>query len=147
MEGVKKMTDLMMRSRAWDPFWDLQREMNRLFTGVAAPAETFPAVNVWTSRDQVVVTAELPGVDAKALDVSVHGDALTLKGERPEDTAVESAVCHRAERWSGRFSRTIRLPFAVENGQVKAKCRNGVLTVTLPRAESSKPRQVAIVSE
>jgi HSP20 family protein len=131
----------------WAELRRLQRDMDRLFTGMTEGGDTFPAVNVWSDRDEIVVTAELPGMDPKSVDVSVHGDQLAIQGERAAEPETEEVVCYRQERWSGRFARTFRLPFEVERDKVKAQYKQGVLTVTLPRAAESKPRQIRIEAE
>jgi HSP20 family protein len=137
--------------RSLDPFASvraLQRQMNRLFEGYGAEErEAFPAVNLWSSAEEVVVQAEVPGVDPKNIEITVQGDQLTLQGERHAEEPSENAVCHRAERGSGRFMRTFRLPFEVDNARAAARCVHGVLTLTLPRTETSKPRKVAIAAE
>ncbi|MFH0878087.1 MAG: Hsp20/alpha crystallin family protein [Lentisphaerota bacterium] len=133
-----------------DPFSEMKRlqgEMNRLFGTVGDESEPFPAVNVWSNADEVVVTAEVPGIDSKDLNIDVQGDQLTLAGERKVDAPSEEAVCHRCERGYGKFVRSMRLPFDVESGKVSARYQNGVLMVTLPRAEASKPRKIAVTSE
>ena len=135
--------------RNWSPFNELralQREMNRLFEGYdgSTAISRFPALNVWGNADQVVVTAELPGLQVEDLDISVVNNQLTIKGERKSDKPAEDAVCHRNERGVGAFVRTVRLPFAVENDKVGAKYENGVLTITLPRQEATKPKRIEI---
>ena len=139
-----------VRGFGFDPFSELrrlQREMNRLFEGYSEADIAWPAVNVWSNRDEVVVSAEAPGVDPKDLRVSVQNDVFTLEGERKSDAPGEDVVTHRAEREFGRFARSVRLPFEVDSAKASAKYRNGVLTVTLPRSEVSKPRQIAVASE
>jgi HSP20 family protein len=132
----------------WDPFEEmraLQREVNRVFDGgrYRGPAE-YPLVNVWTSENEAVVTAELPGVDPKDVDIRVLRGQLTIEGDRKADAPAEDVVCHRAERSHGRFVRTLRLPFEVEDSKVSAKYDKGVLTITLPRSEATKPKRIAI---
>ena len=136
-------------SRAWSPFGELrslQREMNRLFDGYegGAPISRFPALNVWGNDERVVVTAELPGLEVEDIDISVVNNQLTIKGERKGDKPAEGAICHRNERGEGAFVRTVRLPFAVENDKVEAKYDKGVLTITLPRSEATKPKRIEI---
>lgn len=135
--------------RAWGPFDELrslQRDMNRLFGGYAAgtPMSRFPALNVWGNDENVVVTAELPGLDIKDLDMSIVNNQLTIKGERKADRPEKEAICHRSERSTGTFTRTVRLPFAVEGEQTAARYENGVLTITLPRHERTKPKRIEI---
>lgn len=134
-----------------DPFGSvraLQRQMNRLFEGYGTEErDAFPAVNLWSSADEVVVQAEVPGVEPQNVEVTVQGDQLTLQGERKAQEPSENVVCHRAERGFGKFVRTFRLPFEVDNARATARCTNGVLTLTLPRTETSKPRKIAIAAE
>ena len=134
-----------------DPFASLrrlQRDMNRLIEAYGGEGrESFPAVNVWSSADEVLVKAEVPGIEPKDLDIMVQGDQLTLQGERKAEELSKDVVCHRAERGSGRFIRTFRLPFEVDNARVEAKYAHGILTIRLPRTETSKPRKIAISAE
>ena len=133
-----------------DPFADLyrlQREVNRLFTDYTEPAERFPALNLWGSDEEVVVAMELPGVDPKSVELSVVGHGLTVQGERKEEPGVADDAYHRRERATGAFVRTVRLPFEVEEDKVQARYENGLLRVTLPRKESTKPRRIAITAE
>lgn len=136
-------------SRAWSPFEELrslQRDMNRLFDGydTGNGISRFPALNVWGNGDQVMVTAELPGLEPQDLDISVVDNQLTIKGDRKADKPAEDAVCHRCEREAGKFVRTVRLPYSVENDQVTAKYENGVLSVVMPRQEDTKPKRIEI---
>ncbi len=133
-----------------DPFHELhrlQRDMNRLFAGFTTPAEQFPALNLWSSPEEVVLTAEIPGVDPKDVDVSVVGNVVTLEGERKEDASIPADSLHRRERENGKFMRSVRLPYEVEAERVQARYENGILRVTLPRKESTKPRRIAIHAE
>jgi HSP20 family protein len=119
--------------------------MNRLFEGTGTRAGSeYPLLNVWSNNDEVVVTAELPGVAPADLDIQVVRDQLTLSGERKAEEPSDDVVCHRSERGSGRFARTVRLPFVVEQEKVSAKYEKGVLTITLPRSEVTKPKTIQI---
>ena len=127
----------------------LRREMNRLFADWPArvrwaTAPAFPAVNVWTSEDSVVITAELPGVGLEDLHIAIENDALTLSGTRKPEDVDEGATHHRRERLYGNFNRSVRLPFRVDSDKAEATLVNGVLTITLPRAEADKPRMIAV---
>jgi HSP20 family protein len=137
--------------RIADPFTEvqrLQREMNRLFSGASEDyAHDFPAVNVWRSDGGAIVTAELPGIDAANLDISVVGDSLTLRGNRELESLGEGESYHRQERAFGRFSRTLQLPFQMDAAKVDAKYEKGILQIKLPRVEAEKPRKIAIKSE
>ncbi len=139
-----------IRGVGFDPFSEmrrLQREVNRLFEGYGEAGDAWPSMNVWSNRNEVVVSAEVPGVDPNDLRVTVQNDVFTLEGERKPEDPGEGVVNHRAEREFGRFARSVRLPYEVDNAKAVAKYRNGILTVTLPRSELSKPRQIAVASE
>jgi HSP20 family protein len=133
---------------SWREMERLRREMNRLFAewprqarwGVAPG---YPAMNVWTDQDSVMVTAELPGVILEDLDISVEDETLTLRGMRQRDEK-EGAIYHRQERRHGSFLRTFRLPFRVDSEKVEATFKGGVLSIALPRAAEDKPKKIAI---
>jgi HSP20 family protein len=129
----------------------LQREMNHLFSdsfslagGRTAP--NYPAMNVWTNEESAVITAELPGISPEDIDISVVGDTLTLSGERKLEELEEGDKYHRRERGYGKFSRTFQLPFKVEAEEVEALFERGVLHLSLPRAESDKPKKITVKS-
>jgi len=131
----------------WDEMDRLQREMNRLFDNIdrATPSVSgFPAMNVWMSEDGAVVTAELPGMDVKDLDISVSGETLSVTGERKADDLPKDAVYQRQERNFGKFTRTIDLPFQIDANKVQANLEKGILRILLPRAEQDKPRKITI---
>ena len=132
-----------------DPLEDLhrlQREMNRLFSDYTEPTERFPALNLWYSDEEAVAALEVPGVDPKAIDLSVLGRVLTIQGERAEEPGVAEGAYYRRERAAGKFTRTVQLPFEVESDKVQANYQNGILRITLPRKESTKPRRIAIAA-
>ncbi|MBN1148348.1 MAG: Hsp20/alpha crystallin family protein [Anaerolineales bacterium] len=133
---------------AWREMDRLQREMNRLFEDYSPArlrrAPGYPAMNVWVSDEGLVVTAEVPGVKPEDIDVNVVGDTLTLSGARKPDELDESSRYHRQERGYGNFTRSIQLPFPVNVSNVEAAFRNGVLNISLPRAEEDKPKKIAV---
>ena len=134
----------------FDPFSELgrmERSMNRLFSDSFDHSASFPAVNVWSGENEAVVTAEVPGVDPKHVSLSVTGDVLTIEGERQTDEIGAEDILHRCERSSGKFSRSVRLPYEIEGDAVKARMTNGILRVTLARKESSKPRKIEVQAE
>ena len=143
------------RSLINDPFFKYFRQMGRLFgemdrhlgrsrdTGLHA-GKGFPLVDVWTSQEGVVVTAEIPGVATEGLDVSVLGDTLTIRGSRPDPHPAAGYDHGRHERFEGEFVRTLQLPFPVNPDKVDAAHRHGVLTIELARPESDKPRRITI---
>jgi HSP20 family protein len=140
----------------WEPFRnlvDIQGEVNRLLdtfvgrpmTGASAQGRTWmPAVDMHETKDDLVLKVEVPGVREKDVAVSITGDLLTIRGERRwEDESKEQKFLH-VERIYGRFERLIQLPMAVQADKVKAAYRDGVLEVTLPKAEELKPREIKI---
>ena len=133
---------------SWREMEQLRREVDRLFnertTSRSAVAPSYPAMNVWTGEEGTIVTAELPGVKAEDIDISVVGDALTLRGSREREDLGEGESYHRRERRFGSFSRTFQLPFQVESDKVDAVFNNGVLGVSLPRAEAEKARKITV---
>lgn len=133
----------------WDPIEEilkLQSEMSNWFdrTPFASLKTEYPKVNIWAGEHEAKVIAELPGLDPKTIDVTVGNNTLTLKGSYPEAELNEEEKFIRRERFASEFVRTVELPFAVDSTKVDASYRNGLLTVTLPRAEADKPRKVQI---
>jgi len=151
------------------PFEELRDELDRFWNTLTAapplhgwgvrPAEgVFPAVNVRESDDAVTVEAELPGLDAADVDITVAGDELVLKGSRPDNASTAASggdgdgdggrgdrvTWHRRERGTGAFERRIPLPVAVDAGRVAARLVDGVLTVTCPKAAECQPRKVEV---
>lgn len=131
----------------YDPFRavrSLQREMNHLFNDYDYRSETFPAVNIWSDSEKVIVTAELPGMKAEDIDISVVQGQLSISGERKLDLPDGEVSCHRKERVQGNFNRAFRLPYDVDNGKVSAKYRDGILMISLPRLEETKPKKITV---
>ena len=126
----------------------LQRELERFlgkpygFDLGTSAGGVFPPVNVFRSRDAVVVKAEVPGVDPSTIQVSVEGRTLTVTGERA--ASPQKASYHRRERRFGKFSRSLQLPEDVDGTKAGAECRNGVLTLTIPKREEAQPRQIRV---
>lgn len=137
----------------WEEMDNLQREMNRMFDSAFTNrfmdrprnSHDFPAINVWTKADSgQVVTAEIPGMNIEDLDIKVIGESLTISGTRPVPGDGDDVKYHRQERGYGNFSRTIQLPFPVDINKVEANYEKGVLKIWLPRAESDKPKKIAV---
>jgi HSP20 family protein len=101
-------------------------------------------MNIWTDENHAILTAELPGVKAEDIDISVENEMLTLRGNRQQEEPVEGMTYHRRERRCGSFSRTFRLPFQADAGAVEATLEDGILNVVLPRAEADMPRKIAV---
>ena len=141
------------RGEEVNPFLTLHREMNRLFDDVfsnfGAPPligrlPTWPSVEVVESEKDLRISAELPGLHEKDVEVLVDGDVLTIRGEKRSET--EDQERRFSERYYGRFERVIPLPFAVEEDNAEASFNNGVLTVTLPKSAKAedKAKRIAI---
>ena len=134
----------------WEEMNHVQREMNRLLNSFVPESSrglaAFPGINAWTSDDEEIVTAELPGVDPEKLDLSIVNEVLTISGEREAQDPEQEARFHRRERLDGKFSRSIQLAFPVDTGKVSAHYENGILEVILPRAEADKPRRINVRS-
>ncbi len=140
-----------------NPIQQFRDEMDRLvtnvFTNPAVAGATrlvtgrgFPTVNLWENDENLFVEAEVPGLKAEHLDVTVVGDELTIKGERVEDLPPDGSF-HRRERGVGSFTRVIRLPSEVNADQVQAALNDGVLLLTLPKAEAARPRKIKVKAE
>ena len=137
-------TDLMRGMDPWREMNRLRQEMNRLFNEYTPANYAFPAMNVWSDSDKTVITSEIPGVEKNELKISVMGKTLTVEGNRKPLDLKKDEVYHRQERISGNFKRSIELPFEVEANKVSASYKDGVLTITLPRKEEEKPKQIKI---
>jgi HSP20 family protein len=128
----------------------MRKEMDRLWDEVSgrtfqAPAAgVFPLVNVTEDNDHYHVRAELPGLKAEELDIVATGRNLTISGERKIPSEGDTVKYHRREREAGRFSRIIALPSDVEVDRVQAGLADGVLTVTIAKAETAKPKQIVV---
>jgi len=120
----------------------LQEEMERLTRSMTSP-QGFPAINVYAHHDGIVITAELPGVKEDDLEITVHRDTVTLRGERLDQPEIAKGY-HRRERRNGTFGRTFSLPFQVDPDRVEAKLRNGILTLKLHRPEHDKPKRIRV---
>jgi len=138
------------------PLAQLRHEVDRLadtFFGPAAlagaptrwawTARSFPALNVWEEGDSIYVEAEVPGLKAEDVDISVVGSDLTIRGRRGGETP-EGASSHRKERGTGEFNRVLRLSVDVDAAKVEALLNDGVLRIKLPKAESAKPKKIKV---
>ena len=125
---------------------NLNRMFEAAFDGNAFSQGTWvPAVDVLeTAEKDVVIKAELPEVKREDISITFENDVLTIEGERKFTEAKESEKYHRVERGYGAFRRTFTVPAAVDASRVQATYRDGVLTVTLPRREETKPRQIQV---
>jgi HSP20 family protein len=136
--------------QSWDPFRDLEREVDRMLQGMNISlhgvrfGRRFPQINLLETATCYVLTAEIPGLDPKQLEVTTASGYLTIKGNRlPPQEAREDSF-RRQERFHGPWQRTIQLPERVDEDGMKADYTAGVLRVTLPKAPSAVPRQIKV---
>ena len=124
---------------------DLQREINRLFSNVGQNQTLdYPAINAWEKDNTVIITTELPGMDAENINISVMGTTLTISGMSKADSLKEGEIYLRKERELGNFQRSIQLPFQVESKAVEAKYEKGILKITLPMQKEDLPKKIKI---
>ncbi|TWU27634.1 Hsp20/alpha crystallin family protein [Bythopirellula polymerisocia] len=152
-----------MLATRWSPWNDwtemqsqmgrLQNQMNSLFgrygtaNGSSFAPRSYPALNVWENDEQLLVEAELPGMELSDMEIYVNGgNQLSLKGERKVPSS-EEGTWHRRERGYGKFARVIELPHLVDPDKVQASFKHGVLTIKLPKQEASKPRKIQVKAE
>ena len=140
----------------WSPFRQLSTlrdEIDRLFESplnlLTTSSQQFlngwlPAVDLYEDNDHYMLRAELPGMRKEDIDISLHGDVLTLSGERKEDERLVKAQVFRSERCQGKFQRTFTLPMQIAADKVQASYKDGILSVTLPKAEEAKPKQISV---
>jgi HSP20 family protein len=131
----------------WRGLPNMQDEMNFLLGGTRGPNQVrFPAINSWQNDEEIILTAEVPGVAPDSIDISIVGETVTLSGSRIDDELPEGVEFHRRERGHGEFSRTFELPYKVDVDSVEAQFQNGVLRLIMPRVAEEKPRKIEIKS-
>ncbi|MCL4789722.1 MAG: Hsp20/alpha crystallin family protein [Verrucomicrobia bacterium] len=131
---------------------DLREEIDRLFDAplneLARTSNLLsgwtPALDVYEQKDNFVIKVELPGMSKEDITVSLHEGSLSISGERKSGTKHTEAEVYRAERFFGRFQRTVTLPAPIAPDKVKAQYKDGILTVTLPKTEEAKPKQIDV---
>jgi len=140
----------------WSPLSDfatLQNQMNQLFdsTRYGWPAESgtrtwMPPADIHETDHELIVTADLPGIDVNSIDVRVENNVLSITGERKPQETAENGNVHRMERMYGAFARSFTLSTQVDAGKTQANYKDGVLKITLPKAEQAKPKRIAIAA-
>lgn len=103
-----------------------------------------PRVDIHENDKEILLDVEVPGIDKKDIKVEVKNGTLTLSGERKDERKTDSSECCRSERYYGRFERSFSLPDIVETAKVSAEYKNGVLTLTLPKTEKAKPKEIQV---
>lgn len=143
----------------WDVFKELdnlRREIDEAFRGAGfgrpfgptflspVTSRRFPLVNFSEDEGHIYVEALVPGVDPKDVDLSVLRNTVTISGERKPFVQEEGQIVHRSELGSGKFSRTLELPADIDPGKITAQCKDGILRITLAKAEHAKPKKIEI---
>ena len=140
-----KLVQYQRPGLAWPTFGrlaNLQDELDRL---LETPLQAWaPALDVHEDKNKFTVNLELPGLKREDINVHLENGSLVISGERKSETISEDTEVHRSERYYGKFSRALTLPTAVAADKVKAAYKDGILTVTLPKAEEAKPKQIDI---
>jgi HSP20 family protein len=128
----------------------MRRQLDRFFEVAPKgwpgelPTGVFPLTNITEDKDNFYLRAELPGIKASDVDISITGNSISISGTRTIAAEAENVKYHRQEREEGSFHRMIRLPSEINTDKVEAKSTNGILTVILPKAETAKPKQITI---
>jgi HSP20 family protein len=137
----------------WTEFERLRQELDK-WTRAFTPEETgyssasvYPALNVTEDANNIYVDAEIPGAKAADPEIFIEGDTLTIKGERKRPAVGEKTSYHRREIDYGRYNRAITLPTKINPEKIAAKAANGILFITLPKAEEAKPKKIAVSVE
>ena len=133
--------ELSLIRREMDDLW------KRIFgesTGEFAPVRWAPALDVSETENEIIVKAELPGMDPKDVQVDFEGDVLTIKGEKKQEKEEKEENYHLVERSYGTFSRSFRIPKPIQEDKIKANYKNGVLKIVLPKAEEAKKKPIQI---
>ena len=146
---------MRMAITRFEPFRELaavQAHLNRIFNEPYAPgddtltrADWVPAVDVFeTEQHELVLKAELPGIKREDIDLKVENNVLTIRGEKKQQAEERTERVHRYERSYGVFERSFALPTTVDSEKVSATFQNGILTVTVPKAERARPREIPV---
>jgi len=145
-EPINDITNLSQRmDRVFEEL--MGRSLRRLADEDRLRGSWSPAVNILEKKDAIVITADLPGLKAEEVEITVDNGVLTIRGERRLEEAADGETYHRVERVYGMFERTFTLPNSVDVNRIDAKFRNGEMVITLPKREESKPRAVKVAIE
>jgi HSP20 family protein len=141
----------------WDPFRDLvtlREKMNRLFEEAYSSrgeekdlitSTWTPSVDIYETEHELVLTAELPGIDESDINIEIEDNTLTIKGERKLEKEIREENYHRIERAYGSFARSFSLPHYIEQEKIGAEHENGILKITMPKRPESKPKKISVI--
>jgi HSP20 family protein len=152
MNLIRYQNPELMSWPSLDRWMSLREDLNSLFespfwSGVGRAGQLFsgwsPALDLYQNNDNVVAVVELPGMRRKDIEISLHDGTLTISGERRSETS-NGEKTERTERYIGKFRRSITLPVRVDANKVSASYQDGILTVTMPKAEEARPKQIPV---
>lgn len=134
-----------------DPFAGLQKEMDDLlnrfqsdWNGNRLPAVTIPAADLSETDDELQIRMDMPGLKADDIDIEIAGNSIRISGQHKEEKEEKGRTFHRIERRTGSFARSVTLPAAIKDDKVTAECKDGVLTITMPKTEAAKTHKVTV---
>ena len=148
--AIIRFSDRPFWRHPWSDIERLRDEMDKMFRGLGAEgpwvprATVYPALNISEDEENIYLRAEVPGMKAEELDISIEGETLTIKGERKDYSPDQKHSYHRREIETGRFSRAITLPTRIDADRVEARYQNGIMSITLPKAEEAKPKKITV---
>jgi HSP20 family protein len=132
----------------WQELERMQRQIDSVFRlrdqDDGYSAASFPLMNIYDAKDDILVTVELPGMSRDQVSITASEGLLTIKGKRPDDSPGTKYAAVRRERPVGEFEKSVKIPSTVLQDRISATFKNGVLAITLPKAEEAKPKQIAI---
>jgi HSP20 family protein len=136
----------------WPELSRIRSEINRIFEdpfSMAWPSTSFyegwaPPVDIYEDKDKYIVKAEVPGMRKEDLNVTLDGNTLSISGERKAEEEKREGESYRAERFFGRFQRSVTLPMAVAEDKIQATYKDGVLSIQVPKSEEAKPKQIQV---
>ena len=130
----------------WREMERLRRDMDGLFTnyGRTAVSATYPLINVYEDKDNLVVTAELPGATKEKVSITFSDGVLTIAGKQEQPASIKNMTAVRRERSEGDFEKTVNIPTKIDQEKINASFSNGILSITLPKAEEAKPKTITI---
>jgi HSP20 family protein len=150
MSLIRYQTPQLSNWQSFDRLSSLRNELDRLFDLSWSGRDSglfsgwSPALDVFDEKDHFVVNAELPGLKKEEIDLSFQDGVLSISGERKQSKENKEGESFRSERYFGKFQRSVTLPAAVDSSKIGASYKDGILSVTLPKSEAAKPRQIAV---
>ena len=150
MSLIRYQTPQLSNWPSFDRMSSLRNELDRLFDLSWSGRDSglfsgwSPSLDVFDEKDHFVVNAELPGMKKEEIDLSFQDGVLSLSGERKQTKENKEGETFRSERYFGKFQRSVTLPAAVDSSKISASYKDGILTVTLPKSEAAKPKQIAV---